>query len=104
MPKAFKKIDDKTKVALNKKELKMKKINQLLGITYSNEVVYVDSFHSSGVSLNYFDPISQEYIDAENDLETVKDHYGYLWQEAVSSGTTEASLEEFMEQLMENDL
>ncbi len=76
--------------------MERQRINKLLGITKTGKIVYVYSLYSSGASVIYFDTISQDFINEQNDIETVKEQYGYLWQETVARKETECSLEEFM--------
>lgn len=76
-------------------------IKKLLGITEHDEIIYVDSFHWNGVSCNSFTPVSKEDIELRNDIDNLKDNYGYLWQESVAQGTTEESLNDFIDAIVE---
>lgn len=90
-------------------ELKLKKC---LGITNDGELVMVDylfndelnglPFH--GATGSSFVGVTQGQIDERNDLETVKDSYGYLWQEAVKDGTTTESQDDYIQGLIDSEV
>jgi hypothetical protein len=86
------------------------RLNKLLGITKSGELIMVDylfndtlhgePFH--GATGSSFVGVTQDEIDDRNDLENVKDTYGYLWQEAVKDGATTDSMEDFLQSWIDN--
>lgn len=89
-------------------ELKLKKC---LGITNDGELVMVnylfnhdgdESFH--GATGSTFVGVTQREIDDRNDLETVKDSYGYIWQEAVKDGTTTDSQDDYIQGLIDSEV
>lgn len=45
-------------------------------------------------------PVTADEVEERRDLEYVKDVYGYLWQEAVADGSTEISLNEYIEDII----
>ena len=79
--------------------------NEVIGITHDNEIFILDStfchaddFHGAcGTRLS---PLSQEYVDKRNDPDNVKGEYTHLWKESVQNGSTEESLEDFVESLI----
>lgn len=88
------------------------RLYKCLGITKHGELIMVDYFFSDtmngkpfhGATGTRFVPISQEEIEARNELEYVKDVYGYLWAEAVASGQTKESEDEYIQSLIDSEL
>jgi hypothetical protein len=70
---------------------------QLIGILENNEIVYV-----KGDIIYLFNHLTQEYIDDRNDIDTVIDFYGFLWQEAVQDGTTLSGAYEYCQGLIDS--
>ena len=77
------------------------KINQIVGIKGGELYVLEDVFKYSdgfkgatGYSMN---TISQSYIDEGNEVDFLCEEYDYLWREAVQAGSTTDSLQEFMQ-------
>jgi hypothetical protein len=89
----------------NKQESVRQDFYQIIGITTDGEVIMLDSLFDHGDGFkgacgSSFYPVTQDDIDQRNDLETVKDTYGYMWQEAVKDGSTEESLDDYMERFI----
>lgn len=86
-------------------------INKVLGVAEDGEIIaadyaFIDTMHGekfNGVTGSRFYALTQEQIDERNDLEHVKDCYGYLWEEAVKSGQTKLSEDEYMEEIIESN-
>lgn len=55
-----------------------------------------------GATGTLFSPVTQDEIDERNDLETVIESYGYLWNEAVADGTTTESQEDYIQGLIDS--
>jgi hypothetical protein len=87
------------------------KYNQIVGITKDHTIFvlndtfsYQDEDGSQGLhgATRYeMDTISQDTVDYNNDVETVRDIYKELWVEAVKGGGEERSLDEFAKDLIE---
>ena len=59
-------------------------------------------FH--GATGTRFVPVSQDEIDERNNFENVAENYGYLWQEAVESGCTIDSQEDYLQAMIDDTL
>lgn len=87
-------------------------LNKCVGITKSGELVMVLNFFNKtlydkpfhGATGTIFNPLSQSEIDERNDLENVKDAYGYLWTEAVKDGSTTDSYDDYMQKLIDTEI
>jgi len=84
-----------------------------LGETESGEIKMLDYFFDSGklhgqdfkgVTGSSFYFVSPEEIEERNDLDNVKDSYGYLWQEAVRADQTELGLDEYIQELIDSEI
>lgn len=80
---------------------------EIIGITTAGEIIMLDYIfkHSDGfkgATGSVFVPVSQEEIEERNDIENVIDSYGYLWQEAVESGLTTLSQEDYMQEIIDS--
>lgn len=94
----------------NKQE---KIFNKIVGISESGTIImirsvfnYTDGLHGQpfyGAQYAEFAPISQDYIDEMNEIDRLKDEYDYLWREAVASKQTECSLEEYMQDIIDEN-
>lgn len=91
-----------------KKQKLQKDYYEILGILKDGSLVmldyiFIDTLYDKpfcGATGTSFSPVSQEQIDERNNPENVKEEYKYLWQESVKSGTTEDSLDDFIERLI----
>jgi len=91
-----------------------KTFNKIVGITDQGTVImirsvfnYIEGLHNQpfyGVSYAEFAPITQDYIDERNDLESVCEEYGYLWEEAVKNGDTKESQEDYMQNIIDSNV
>lgn len=82
----------------------MEKEFKFIGINGNNELVFFNGFNNlfggaGGVTMSA--GVTQQDIDNGNDLKYVMKEYDYLWREAVNSGETNESLEEYCEGLIE---
>lgn len=83
-----------------------------IGIDREDKLIMIDYFFSStledkpffGVTGSHFDFYYPETIEAANDIENIKDNYGYLWQEEVANGMTEESLDVWAEEFKQSYL
>lgn len=83
---------------------------EIVGITEDNEIVmldyiFKDKMHGkpfNGATGTIFVPVTQDDIDARNDFDQIKDDYSYLWTEAVATGATEDSLDDYIQSLIDN--
>ena len=77
------------------------KINQIVGIKdgelYVLEYVFAHGDNFKGAVGYCMNVLTQDYIDNMNDIRTLCEEYDYLWREAVQAGSTELSLQEFMQ-------
>jgi len=83
------------------------KINLPLGINGDGEVIMIDGFFKhqddfKGVTGSSFTWCSPEHIEEANDLDNLKENYGYLWEEAVADDNTEGSLETYMKDMLDS--
>lgn len=81
--------------------------NIVIGITEENEIYLLNSIFDDGKGFkgatgSVLVPVSQDYIDERNDIDSIIDNYGYLWTEAVASGTTTDSEEDYMQAVVDS--
>lgn len=82
-------------------------INKPVGITKNGELVLVHYIfeHDAnfrGATGAMLVGVTQDEIDERNDLETVKETWGYLWAEAVKDGLTTQSEDEYMQDMIDS--
>ena len=78
------------------------KDNEIYLVNYTFEDTLYDK-PFKGVTGSVLVPLSQDEIDARGDLDQVIDSYGYLWVEAVNSGSTTLSQEDYMQDLIDQE-
>ena len=83
-----------------------KEIYKVIGINSDGEVIMLDRLCRDDKDRTWavgsvFRPVTQDQVDEYQDPEYIKDCMDgeYLWQEAVSNGRTEASLDDFCRDL-----
>lgn len=88
------------------------KLYTALGTDESGDIKMVDYFFNHGdmhgkpffgVTGSSFMWCSPDYIQEQDNIENVKDHYGFLWQECVKAETTKESEEEFCQGLIDSN-
>lgn len=89
------------------KDEKRTTYNIVVGITENDEIYLLNSIFDHGKGFkgatgSVLVPVSQDYIDERNDLDSIIDTYGYLWTEAVASGSTTDSQEDYMQQVLDS--
>lgn len=75
--------------------------HRLVGILESGEIVYISEHDHRSI---FFDYLTAEAVEDRNDIDMIKDSYGYLWKEAAENDQTELGLQEFLENLVETEL
>lgn len=79
--------------------------DEVLGITKDGELVVVEyTFKQGGLQGAtgwHMGTLTQDQIDAQSDLDYIKDSYGHIWQEAVAAGGTELGLDDYVKELIE---
>lgn len=82
-----------------------KQINQIVGIKdgelYVLEYVFKHSDEFKGATGYSMGTITQSYIDEMNDVSMLCEEYDDLWKEAVNEERTTSSLENFMQELVD---
>lgn len=87
------------------------RLNKCVGITKDGELIMVDylfndTLHDSpfhGATGTRFAPLTQKQIDERNEIDNVKDNYGFLWKEAVANDLTEMSYDDYIQELIDCD-
>ena len=81
------------------------KINQIVGIKdgelYILENVFKYSDGFKGATGYHMNVITQDYIDEMNDIDFLCEENDYLWREAVQAERTTDSLQEYMQNLVD---
>jgi hypothetical protein len=89
-----------------------KNYNEIIGITDSGEIyllnyIFESTLHGTpfcGATGSILTPLTQAYVDSRNNIDSLKDTYGFLWQEAVKDGNTELGLDDYLQEMMDSEV
>lgn len=80
-------------------------INQIVGIKdgelFVLDYVFKHGDNFKGATGFSMGTITQDYIDEMNDVNTLCEEYDYLWRESVQAKSTEDSLQDYMQSLID---
>lgn len=80
--------------------------NEVVGISLGEVIICNYIFKNNptynGATGSILLPVTQEQIDYRNDPEVIAEQYDYLWREAVANNRTTESLEDFIQELLDD--